>query len=149
MHAKHNHASAWIALHDLLGCFNSVEVRHGNIHDHHVRVKFFRQPHRLAAVRGFADNLKILSLLQLEPRLFSRRHDRRQSECGSYSCLYPTMKWKFRLKIAVPFWACEVMAKVPPSCLTRSRIPTSPGPHGEDDRDEADAVILNCQIDDI
>ena len=42
---------------DLPRRFEAIQLRHAHIHHHHIGMGFLREPHRAAAVAGFADNL--------------------------------------------------------------------------------------------
>jgi hypothetical protein len=39
--------------------FDTIEVRHLNIHQNYVRLEFSRQIDRFSSIAGFADNFKI------------------------------------------------------------------------------------------
>ena len=56
MHAQHNDADVGIALDDLGGGIDAVELRHGNIHDNNVGRKLLGEANGFAAVAGFADH---------------------------------------------------------------------------------------------
>ena len=55
VHAQHDDAHVGIALDDLRGGIDAVELRHGDIHHHHVRRKLLGEPDRFAAIGGFTD----------------------------------------------------------------------------------------------
>ena len=58
----------------LAGGFQTIEQRHGDVHQHHVGTKFFGQRDRLAAVLRFADHFKIV--FQFEHLAETLAHDR-------------------------------------------------------------------------
>src|SRR5689334_7400142 len=74
MHRKNNDARLRGPLHDLSRRLNTVEVRHGNIHDDNVRISLHRLAYCLISIGCLSDNTDVGLPLEREPQPFT--HDR-------------------------------------------------------------------------
>ena len=82
---EHEHLGGGERLQHLAGGFQTIEQRHGDVHQHHVGTKFFGQRNRLAAVLRFAGHFEIV--FQFEHLAKSFAHDRmvfRQQNSDSF-----------------------------------------------------------------
>jgi hypothetical protein len=64
VHGQGNDSDLPVLFENLAGGVDAVEVRHGDVHDHHIGAEFPGQPHCAAAVAGFPDHLKAAFPLQ-------------------------------------------------------------------------------------
>jgi hypothetical protein len=70
---KHEHFGGRKHFEQLTGGFEAIQLGHGDVHQDHVRPKFFGQRDRFPAILGFADNLKVVFEIEHFPK--SLTHD--------------------------------------------------------------------------
>src|SRR5688572_8313798 len=70
MGGEHDDFGGWKRFENLPRGFQTIELRHGNVHDDHGGTQFFRQLHRLAASLRFADNFNIAFASQQPSKSF-------------------------------------------------------------------------------
>ena len=68
--AEHEHQGLWLLLENLPGGKQTVHVRHGAIHHHHVGLEFVRQANRFHTIGGFTRDLDVglVSRMRRNPR---------------------------------------------------------------------------------
>ena len=74
VHGKHDHAALGIVLDDGARRVRAVQLRHRKVHQHHVRLRFLGDAHRLAAVADDGDDLQVF--LRLDQVLQALGHHR-------------------------------------------------------------------------
>ena len=56
---KHQHLGVDGGLHDLPRGFHAIDLRHGDVHDDHIRTELASQRHSLTTVLGFSNDMEI------------------------------------------------------------------------------------------
>jgi hypothetical protein len=73
MHAEHHDGGIGIADQDLARRFHAVEMRHGHVHHHYVRLLLDGDLHRFATIGRFPDHFK--SFVALQQQTQTRAHN--------------------------------------------------------------------------
>ena len=105
------------------GCFYAVEVRHADVHQDHVRIDRGRKLECLVAVRRFADELDIGTLVEDHPEPASDQGLVVDDEHANGHGSVPSGKLAATAK---PPLSPGPASSEPPKTATRSRMPISP-----------------------